>query len=196
MVAEYSGNLRLRTVSKITASLAMLAFACCLGGTQTGPGKIFVAGLLVSIVGDVFLLWPKTHFLQGVGAFLLAHCLYVCGFLSLGVDWTGVGFAAFLIAPITWIVWRWLVPHTGKLKWAIAAYLFAISSMACLSIGALWVEPGQAQQVLLMAAALFCVSDLFVARDKFIVSQHRNVWVGLPIYYLAQLGFGLGAGLI
>lgn len=196
MLAEYSGNLRLRTVSKITASVAMLVFALCLGGTETGPGKIFVAGLLVSIVGDVFLLWPKTHFLQGTGAFLLAHCLYVCGFLSLGVDWGGVGFAGFLVAPITWVVWRWLVPHTGDLKWAIAAYLVAISSMACLSIGALWSEPGQAQQVLLMAAALFCISDLFVARDKFIVSQHRNVWVGLPIYYLAQLGFGLGAGLI
>jgi hypothetical protein len=74
--------------------------------------------------------------------------------------------------------------------------LVAISGMASLSIGALWAEPGQGQQVLLVAAALFCISDLFVARDKFIVSQHGNVWIGLPIYYLAQLGIGLGAGLL
>lgn len=196
MVAEFLENLRLRCWFKITASLGMLAFALCVGGAETVPGKIFVAGVAVSVVGDVFLVWSKTHFLQGIGAFLLAHCLYAAGFLSLGVDWAGVGFAVVLLAPITWIVWRWLYPHTGRLKWAIAAYLVAISAMASLSIGALWDKPGQGQQVLLVAAALFCISDLFVARDKFIVSQHRNVWIGLPIYYLAQLGIGLGAGLL
>jgi uncharacterized membrane protein YhhN len=196
MVAEARSDLRLRTISKTTASLAMVVFALCMGAGGSNSGKIFLAGLVVSVIGDVFLLWPKTHFLQGVGAFLLAHCLYVGAFLALGVNWQGAGFALVLLAPIAWTVWLWLSPHTGRMTSAIAVYLTAISTMAVFAIGALWAEPGQAQQVLVVAAVLFCVSDLFVARNKFILSQHRNVWIGLPIYYVAQLAFGYGAGLI
>jgi uncharacterized membrane protein YhhN len=178
------------------ASLAMVAFALSVGAGGSGAGTIVLAGLALSVVGDVFLLWPATHFLKGVGAFLLAHCLYVAAFLTLGVNWQGVGFASVILAPIAWTVWRWLSPHTGKMTLAIAVYLAAISTMCVFAIGALWADTGQGQQVLVLAAILFCVSDLFVARDKFIVSEHRNVWIGLPIYYAAQLGFGLGAGLL
>ncbi len=196
LIAEARTDLRMRTWSKTTASLAMVAFALSVGAGGSGSGKIILAGLALSVVGDVFLLWPATHFLQGVGVFLLAHFLYAASFLTLGVNWQGAGFGLVLLAPIAWTVWRWLSPHTGKMTPAIAVYLTAISTMGVLAIGALWDDPGQGQQVLVLAATLFCVSDLFVARDKFIVSEHRNVWIGLPIYYAAQLGFGLGAGLL
>jgi uncharacterized membrane protein YhhN len=174
----------------------MVAFALCVGAAGSAAGQLVVAGLVASVLGDVLLLRPEKYFLQGVGAFLLAHCIYVGAFLAAGVDGDGLGFALLLLAPITWTVWRWLSPHTGKMTRAIAVYLTAISLMAAVAIGACWAEPGQGQQVLVLAAALFCVSDLFVARDKFIVSQHRNVLVGLPIYYAAQLGFAWGASLL
>ena len=196
LVAELRDDRRLRAVSKTTASISMVVFALCSGAASSTPGLLILFGLVASVVGDVFLLWPQTHFLRGVGAFLLAHVIYAGAFLAAGGAWEGVGFALVLIGPITWTVWRWLSPNTGEMTKAIAVYLLAISIMAALSVGACWADPGAGQQVLLLAAVLFCVSDLFVARAKFVVTQHRNVLVGLPIYYAAQLGFGVGAGLI
>jgi uncharacterized membrane protein YhhN len=47
------------------------------------PVLIF-SGLLFSVAGDTFLLFPGTsYFLLGLSSFLLAHVCYLSGFLSL-----------------------------------------------------------------------------------------------------------------
>ncbi|KAL9653519.1 hypothetical protein ABK040_002152 [Willaertia magna] len=38
-----------------------------------------------------------------------------------------------------------------------------------------------------VGSILFCISDIFVAREKFIVETPWNQIIGLPIYYIAQM---------
>ena len=47
-----------------------------------------LAGLALSLVGDIALLWPQQGFLPGLVAFLLAHACYLVAFTR------GVRFAA------------------------------------------------------------------------------------------------------
>ena len=39
----------------------------------------FVAALVLSLAGDVFLMLPKDLFVFGLGAFLLGHLAYIVG---------------------------------------------------------------------------------------------------------------------
>jgi uncharacterized membrane protein YhhN len=44
---------------------------------------------------------------------------------------------------------------------------------------------------LLIGAVMFAVSDIFVARDRFVSPSVANRLWGLPLYYAAQLIFAL-----
>ena len=44
---------------------------------------------------------------------------------------------------------------------------------------------------LVIAAVMFAVSDIFVARDRFVSPSVVNRLWGLPLYYAAQLIFAL-----
>ena len=46
----------------------------------------FVAALVLSLVGDVFLMLPQDLFVFGLGSFLLGHIAYIVGMHVDGVD--------------------------------------------------------------------------------------------------------------
>ena len=46
----------------------------------------FVAALVLSLAGDVFLMLPKDLFVFGLGSFLLGHIAYIVGMHVDGVD--------------------------------------------------------------------------------------------------------------
>ena len=66
----------------------------------------------------------------------------------------------------------------------VVAYVVVISVMVTLAFGSF----GDGATLLIpVGATLFFVSDLFVARDKFVAPGTVNrVW-GLPLYYGAQI---------
>ena len=86
------------------------------------------------------------------------------------------------------IILRWLWPHLpDKLRLAVIAYVGAIFLMVVLAGGTVTAVQPQ----LLGGAILFAVSDIFVARERFISSSVANRLWGLPLYYAAQLVFAL-----
>jgi uncharacterized membrane protein YhhN len=188
LVGEGTGVFALRAVGKTVASLAFLGFALALGLQGVGPhGVAMVVALVLSVVGDVLLLGTaKPAFLAGLGAFLLAHVAYAVAFVLLGPWWPVVAGAALPLAGVAWAVWRWLGPHVGRLRGPVLAYVSVITAMVALACGAgltgdgvrAWLVPG---------AFLFWASDLFVARQRFLVPTPVNRYVGLPLYYAAQL---------
>ena len=67
-------------VFKPLTTLLVIAFAWP-RGTGTPRQQRFVRiGLVLSLMGDVFLLWPKEGFLPGLVSFLLAHLAYIAAF--------------------------------------------------------------------------------------------------------------------
>jgi uncharacterized membrane protein YhhN len=185
----------LRAISKTTASLAFLAAGVLAWhGEPSRFALLIVAGQASGVVGDVALLGRGgAAFLAGLGAFLVGHVAYVIAIAQLLPPAPGAACALAAI-PIAGgaIALRWLWPHVeGKLRGPVLAYVGTIVAMVAVALiaathGAL---PATARARLAAAALAFFVSDLAVARDRFVAPTVINrVW-GLPAYYAAQLLF-------
>ena len=159
---------------------------------------VFILALVLSLVGDVALI-PKGHrsiFFIGLVSFLLAHIAYVPAFLGRGIDPTVtavVGVA--VIVPIV-LVLRWLKPKVKGSMWpAVVAYVFVISAMLCAASGAVAAGLTSSAGVtppLLLGAFAFWLSDICVARERFVKPGFINRLIGLPLYFFAQLGLIAG----
>jgi uncharacterized membrane protein YhhN len=176
-------------LAKPVASSLFVVTALIAGALASTYGQLILLGLVLSWLGDVFLI-PKrpVFFVVGLGSFLCAHVAFSCAFLLLPLGMPGVAGATFTVSVFAVLVLRWLWPHLpGKLRSAVVAYIGAISLMVALAGGTMAAAGPQ----LFIGAVLFAVSDLFVARERFVQSAVANRLWGLPLYYAAQLVFAL-----
>ena len=187
MFAEARGARVLIAVAKLGAAASFLAAAWLWGATATPYGRTLLAGLSLCAVGDALLLarGAGQPFLLGIGAFLLGHVAYLAAFagrpLSAPAGWAA---GAVLLALAVWVL-RWLWPHVpAQLRPAVLCYVLVIGTMTAVAFAA-W---GAGTTPLVALGALgFAVSDLSVARDRFVASRVRNRAWGLPLYFGAQL---------
>lgn len=158
-----------------------------------------VAGLILGLVGDVCLAIPGNRaFRAGLAAFLLGHLLYVVAFVGLGrlSDWLTPAHA--VIVGISGVVFWRLRPHLGGMLVPVALYVVVITAM----LMAAWVAflnpdlKSMGARSVLLGAALFYVSDLFVARDRFLAQGFINRLIGLPLYYGGQFLLAFSAGFL
>jgi uncharacterized membrane protein YhhN len=183
-----------RTQEVLSKTAASIAFVI-LGAIRWSNGDIIggwlIAGLAFCAAGDVLLLGKKT-FDVGLVAFLLGHALFVAGFhaaLPVG-RWSLLVLAPLLI--VSGVATRWLWPHLGRRCFSVLAYIIVISAMVWGGVSA------SAKSVLPWTAAagalLFYLSDLAVARHRFVHESFMNRAIGLPTYYLGQLLLALTIG--
>lgn len=180
------GNVTLRNVAKPVASAGFIGVALSAGALDTHYGTWIFFGLLLGAAGDVLLLGAsQTAFLSGLVAFLLGHLLYVVAFTTLGVD-AGASFVAGSVAlVVAAIVFVWLRTHLpAQMVVPVIGYIVVISAMVVAAIAA--VTAG-ATTIILIGAAAFYLSDLAVARDRFVAPGFSNRLWGLPLYYAGQL---------
>jgi len=159
---------------------------------------LVLAGLGLCLVGDICLVFSrKVMFLTGLIVFLLGHVLYSIAFFHLSQinSWIWAITLGALIVGV-WIYW-WLKPYLGSLKVPVLFYIFVISLMVCgaWSIAGDGVLVQRGRFMVLIGALLFYVSDIFVARNRFIKKEYLNRLCGLPLYYSGQflLAFSIGS---
>jgi uncharacterized membrane protein YhhN len=179
-------------VFKPLASVGFLAAAISADAARTPFGHAIIAGLVLSAVGDVMLLLHVSRaFMAGLGSFLLAHVAYAAAFVLSGVPLDALVLALCGLLPMAVAVGRWLLPHVKRnMRAPVLAYLVVITAMVALAAAC----SGKTGLWTLIAAAAFYLSDLSVARDRFVQRAFVNRAWGLPVYYAAQLIFALGAG--
>lgn len=161
------------------ALFVMLGLVCCLGG-------------------DVFLALPqKRMFLFGLVSFLVGHVFYVVAFFSISdvSRFTAMGVLQTLVVG-TGIFLR-LKPHLGELKKPVLGYIVVISVMLCgawSTLGAAHLSSA-AKTMVFAGAVSFYLSDMLVARDRFLKTAFLNRLIGLPLYYAGQflIAFSTGA---
>src|SRR5690606_6026025 len=136
--------------------------------------------------GDVLLI-PKNKrtFLAGLIAFLLGHLAYAVAFAVRGVDLRWTALAALALGAAAIPVLRWLWPHVeGPMRGPVAAYVLVITSMVAPAAGTF----GERGDLRIVAGALgFYLSDLAVARERFVAPGFVNRAWGLPLYFGAQV---------
>jgi uncharacterized membrane protein YhhN len=137
-------------------------------------------------IGDVALMGSaRSWFLTGLVAFLVGHLLYVVAFLVAGLSMSPTVFAAGAALVAAWVVFRWLRPSLpSEMVNPVVAYVVIISAMVATAVGA---TAAGATPLILLGALAFYISDLAVARDRFVAPGFANRIWGLPLYYLGQM---------
>ena len=162
-------------------------------------GMMLAAPLLASSAGDFFLEWDRRGwFVAGLGAFLVAHLLYIALFrrawpqaprpderrgaarrarfgATIVVLAAGIGLTAYL----------W--PNLADLRVPVTAYIAVLLAMAMAAlraeVGNPWVAAG---------AVLFVASDSMIGLDTFrgpVAGSGAAIWI---VYYLAQVAITYG----
>ncbi|MBX7258693.1 MAG: lysoplasmalogenase [Candidatus Hydrogenedentes bacterium] len=171
---------------KMTASTGFIATAVLAGGLHTTYGRLLLAGLICSWWGDLLLLGSgRLYFLSGLVSFLLGHVFYSGAFYAHGsrigqaLAWlVALTIPAYIIMSLAW-------PNVpAMLRIPVVAYMSIISIMLALALGA-WRLPGGS--MIAAGAIAFYLSDVCVARGRFISQSPINGLIGLPLYFLGQV---------
>jgi uncharacterized membrane protein YhhN len=164
------------------------------------PYTLFIIiGLLFCLGGDVFLALPQDRmFLFGLISFLLGHVCYVIGFVWIAgpSKMTLIGIIVTMV--LGGLIYVWLKPHLGTMKKPVIAYILVISFMftGAWSVLGMQQQPFMARLLIFAGAASFYISDIFVARDRFLKNAFINRLLGLPLYYVAQFMIALSIGMV
>jgi uncharacterized membrane protein YhhN len=141
-----------------------------------------LAGLLLSLVGDIALMLPVDAFAAGLGAFLLAHLAYIGAFLRRAAGPAALAALALYALLAVFLLARLLPNVPPGLQWPVLAYVAVLVGMAALAFGA----RGVAGPGLALGGALFVLSDGLLAWDRFVVPLPlAPLWV-LASYWGAQ----------
>ena len=176
--------------AKMLASAGFVATALCSGAWRSRFGRWLLAGLLLSWLGDAFLVGrSRPLFLAGLGSFLLAHVAYTTAFFVHGTDRRWLAFASIPLLAIATGVMVWLGPLLPpELNVPVHAYVIVITLMVISAFGA----RGAGATILVpLGAVLFFVSDLSVAAMRLAGSDVPMYAWGLPAYYAGQLCLAL-----
>jgi hypothetical protein len=173
---------RIPRLNKILSSaiLVICALIWWRAGATGTPLAAYAAllffGMAFSFLGDVImaeLLPLPQHVLFGIGAFGVAHVLYISGYLRLGgvlglqdSRARAIGLAVFLVLAM--VLWWALIrsPQTpAVLNYGSLAYALLLGAMAGLAVSLALQEPRFVP--LALGAVLFLVSDVFLGHRLF-----------------------------
>jgi uncharacterized membrane protein YhhN len=186
------------TVKPLLSGLFVLT--ALVAATQlTFYAVVVVTGLVLCLAGDVCLAFPqRAMFRSGLVAFLLGHVAYIVAFASAARPNWGLWIAAAAALPVSSLVYRRLQPFLGAMKTPVMAYIVVITVMVIAAAGVFGdlqlTLPGRF--LVLNGAFSFYLSDIFVARQRFVHPSFRNRLIGLPLYYLGQFQIAYTVGLI
>lgn len=193
LIAELREKRRAQFFFKPLAASGFIILALQFGALESTYGKYILAGLIACAAGDVLLLSRTSEklFKAGMVAFAAGHIAYVIAFLpyegvDLGrLDWLIDG--GIIIGGLSFL--GWLKPKLSKeMKWPVGIYAAIILFMVLNAIDLPLTQP---LVLAMIGAAMFAVSDMFVARDRFVKASPNNFLAITPLYFGAQALFAL-----
>ncbi len=174
----------LEYLCKPLALALLIAAALALDPDVEAVRTWFVAGLALSLIGDVFLMLPRDLFVPGLVAFLLGHIAYIVGLHLHGVEAVPFLIGIVLAMAAVSVIGRRVLEGVRRggdrsLAGPVVAYMFIISAMVASAIGT-------TQPAAIAGAVLFYASDALIAWNRFLAVTRRGPVVIMITYHLAQ----------
>ena len=186
-------NLRLEFIAKPAVMICLSVWLFMATGWR-GAALWFGVGALLSLVGDVFLLWLDRFFLFGLAAFLLAHLAYLMGFntplppfslwsllLALIV---GLGAVRLMRRILTG------VHASGESRMAIPVAIYGVVITLMLLSALLTLSDTNwkalASISVALGAFLFYLSDIVLAWNKFLTPVKNGRVLNIALYHAGQ----------
>jgi len=185
---EMVGRRTLVYVFKPLTTVLIIALAAQLPAEAASRYRMAIlAGLVLSLAGDVFLMLPADRFIAGVAAFLAAHLAYLTAFTSV-VPWAAspAPFAVIgvVVAGILMALWRSL---PAGMRAPLVVYAVVLGAMAAQAISQAVVLGSAAATAGAVGAALFLASDTALVLNRFARPFRFAPLVVLGSYYSAQV---------
>ena len=185
---EMVGRRRLVYVFKPLTTVLIIALAALLPAEPASRYRAAIlAGLVLSLAGDVFLMLPADRFIAGVAAFLAAHLAYLTAFTSavpLAASPSTFAVIAVVVAGILIALWRWL---PAGMRAPLVVYAAVLGAMAAQAISQAIVLGSAAATAGAVGAALFLASDTTLVINRFARPFRLSPPVILASYYSAQV---------
>lgn len=190
-VAVASGRRQLERVFKPAVMLGLLGVAL----TISAPESVrlwFLAALVFSLLGDVFLMLPRERFIEGLASFLVAHVLFVVGLTQAFSAWLFVAGSMVVVILAALLVGVPLVRairsgSSPALVLPVVAYMGAISLMVMAAFGT--------GVVLAIAGGLlFFASDSILGWNRFVAPIKQGRIATMVTYHSGQTLLVLSMG--
>ena len=177
----------LESVAKPGVMLALIALAA--SGEWSPLLGFVIAALACSLIGDVLLLPSIDRFVAGLAAFLVAHVLYLAGFVAAGQTpallLAGVVLTTIVTARIGRPILDAAAAEDRRLGQAVLSYLLALAAMAATAIGT-------GEVAIALGALIFVASDAVLGWNKFVDELgHGRITVHV-LYHVGQTLIVLG----
>ena len=187
LMAERSDRRQGVWLFKPIAASAYVWAALSWGALESTYGRWLLLGLVLCWFGDVLLI-PKDRrswFKVGIIAFLGGHLAYITAFLQVPIGLFGLAVGNLVAGLLVLFVWTWLGPKlSAEYRRLVAIYVIVICGMLVAAFAA---ADGTGRVAIAIGAAMFALSDVSVARDRFVTKAFVNRAWGLPLYFGAQL---------
>ncbi len=194
--AERRGLRRAVYLWKPATLLCVIAIAALGSASPTDPYALAIlAGLVLSLAGDVWLMLPRDRFAAGLASFFVAHLCYVTAFAGPeGPRGGPLGLLLFVAAACLMLALLLPGVRGGALRAAVVAYVAAIAAMG-------WQATARAQdladsgaQLAAAGALLFLCSDSALAWNRFRRPLRAAETVVLSTYFAGQWLIALSTG--
>ena len=180
-------------LTRIFKPLATILLLVVVGWPSTSFARLVVAGIVLSLVGDVALLSDSDRaFMVGLVGFLGAHVLYIIANLSVAV-WSALPIiVSVIVLAATMVLLRYVRPSATPLRIATIVYGTAISTMVVSAWATVGGHLGWAPFAA-GGAVLFYISDSSLALDRFYKKIPHVAYLALGVYWLGQIGIAIAA---
>jgi uncharacterized membrane protein YhhN len=182
-VAVDQRRTRLEYAAKPAVMLALVGVALTLDPETSSARGWFVAALVFSLAGDVFLMLPRDLFVPGLASFLVAHLCYVAGFLAEDTSdagWVAGGAVVVLaLATLGRRIFTAVRAGDDALVGPVAAYMAVISAMLAAACAT---GDGRA----IVGAGFFYGSDALIAWTRFVAPIERGPVAIMVTYHVGQ----------
>jgi len=154
----------------------------------------FALGVFFSLVGDIFLMLPKSLFTEGLVFFLLAHLSYITGFncFDLNINLASV-LILLMIGVSSYTMFRLVTSQNiyfNQVKSKIPVLLYIIAISVMLFCAALTLTSDAwlfiPSLMVTMGAFLFYISDSMVAINRYLPDMQISRVISMMAYHIGQ----------
>jgi len=176
---------RVEVIAKPLTMIMLMVATVLTVGAGTAPSRWLLAGLVLSLAGDIFLLAEtQGSFVSGLASFLLAHVAYIGAFLAAGVEpapgAAGLVLAAAAVATIGRRIVGAVRTAEPALTGPVVAYIAVISAMVAAAFG-------RARWAAIAGAVSFYGSDALIAWTRFVTPIRHGRPAIMVTYHLGQV---------
>jgi uncharacterized membrane protein YhhN len=143
------------------------------------------AGLVASLIGDLFMMLRRKRFSAGVAAFLVAQVCYAFAFLS-GIRFRFAPVPTLALLAYGAVLFVILNPGLKRMRVPVLVYILAISAMVLAALERYIQAGSPAALAACTGAVLFLISDSVLAVDRFVRPFRAAQAVILSTYFAAQ----------